>query len=238
MEYVETTRGPNEMGEFRGSDPMGACSVEIPLQVNAERGRSIWARRCVRSTILRFLDSVASGSVSRSSWQTLAFSSQNGNQSDARLSLGKPLPGAIGEACRELRNLAEQFVDKGCDATPSQGAATFCRECGDSSGIHIIERLLAREGRVLKQRGNDVVPGLAFRGTAVDEADTTRGDEEVEDETQGTQITPLPPEISYRVRNLYWFSFDLRGELEDKLFPAFEPFRSEGRVRLRKRLGC
>ena len=43
----------------------------------------------------------------------------------------------------------------------------FCRECTEQVDARLLERLLLREGHVLRQRGRDILPGVAFRGIQV-----------------------------------------------------------------------
>jgi hypothetical protein len=80
--------------------------------------------------------------------------------------------------------------------------------------------LLAREGRVLRQCGRDILPGVAFRGFQVDTPESARSPEEDGAEATVEKTIPLPEGISYRIRNLFLLNIDLHGELSDWLGEA------------------
>ena len=138
-----------------------------------------------------------------------------GRRSDRRMPLDKPLESAVMVRCHELRKSAQTFIDNGYDPTTNCEAMAFCRECNDSSDVHLIENLLSREGRVLQQRGCDVVPGVAFRGRQ--ELETARSDEESGAESNPPNKIAWPQGISHRVNNLFLFNLDLRGALDEWL---------------------
>ncbi len=147
---------------------------------------------------------------------------QIGQRSDRRMPLDKPLQPAIVARCRELRQFAQAFIDNSYDPTTNCEAIAFCRECNDSSDVHLIENLLSREGRVLQQRSRDVVPGVAFRGIQMPEFEPARSDEESGAETSPPNRIAWPPGISHRVNNLFLFNLDLRGELDEWLQQSLE----------------
>jgi len=118
------------------------------------------------------------------------------------------------------RDAAINVLDQNYDPSPNSDATVFCRQCNDSEDSRMIENLLLREGRVLQQKGNDVVPGSAFRGSPIAEPETARSDEEGGEETQIPNNIQWPPGISRRVRNLFLFNLDLRGELDRWLAPT------------------
>ena len=134
--------------------------------------------------------------------------------------LNKPLPEIVVNQCDELRNAAQTFLEQNFDPSLNSEATAFCRQCNDSAESRIIENLMSREGRVLQQKGNDVVPGSAFRGSPLLEPETARSDEEDGEETQIPNSIQWPPGISHRVRNLFLFNLDLRGELDQWLAPT------------------
>ena len=77
----------------------------------------------------------------------------------------------------------------------------------------LLEKLLLREGHVLRQRGRDILPGVAFRGTQGDQSGAARSPEEDGAEAEVAQVIPLPEGISHRVRNLFLLNLDLRNDL-------------------------
>ena len=143
-----------------------------------------------------------------------------GNQSDPRMPLNKSLPEIVVNQCDELRNAAQTFLAQNYDPSPNSEATAFCRQCNESADTRIIENLLLREGRVLQQKGNEVVPGSAFRGSPLLEPQTARSDEEDGEETKIPNSIQWPPGISHRVRNLFLLNADLRGELDLWLAPT------------------
>lgn len=94
-----------------------------------------------------------------------------------------------------------------------QLAGSFCLECLDQDDPAVIEKLVARDGRVLRLRHREVVPGIAFRMDKASVVETSRSAEEEGIETEFSDQIQLPPGISHRVRNLYLLNLDLRGEL-------------------------
>ncbi len=89
----------------------------------------------------------------------------------------------------------------------------FCGECTEQVDARLLERLLLREGHVLRQRGRDIVPGVAFRGDPASPSDDARSPEEDGAEAEVGQLIPVPEGISHRVRNLFLLNLDLQGEL-------------------------
>lgn len=102
-----------------------------------------------------------------------------------------------------LQGLACEFVGLGHQAR--QDALDFCKECAAESSVDALRSLIKRDGTVLKWGGEKIERGPAFQGWAVDEAST--GDEPAGD-------TPVPTDLSYRLRNLYRLNLDLHGELD------------------------
>ena len=137
------------------------------------------------------------------------------NAAEQHLSLDAGLPPAIVEGNRLLRACAGSFLENNYDPSPGSLASTFCRECNERADARLIEQLLAREGRVLHQRGRDIVPGVAFRGIQISEPETGRSPEEAGAEAEIERTAPLPPGISRRMHNLFLLNLDLQGELND-----------------------
>lgn len=136
-----------------------------------------------------------------------------GRRSDQRMELNAALPEQVSESIGVLRTRAQNFLAASHDPTHGQEATRFCRECVESSNVAVIRHLLAREGRILRLRGNMVVPGAAFRGASAitQESDVISDDEG--DESRNDRDIILPDGISYRVYNLFWLNLDLHGDL-------------------------
>src|SRR5262249_19435212 len=83
-----------------------------------------------------------------------------GNQSVQKLSLDKSLPAPIVAMVRSLQQQGQLFLDNGHDPSPGLEASTFCRECTEGNDSRLLEHLLKREGRVLRQYGRDILPGV------------------------------------------------------------------------------
>ncbi len=142
-----------------------------------------------------------------------------GTLSDQRLPLNKPLPEVVSQHCDTLQNAVRDFLAENYDPSADFAATAFCRECNESSNSQIIQNLLSREGRVLQQKGNDVVPGSAYKGQLAI-ANTARSEEEGGGETSIPNEIQWPDGISHRVRNLFLFNLDMRGELDSWLAPS------------------
>jgi hypothetical protein len=136
-----------------------------------------------------------------------------GTTADRRMSLDAALPGTVVEKLISLRECAQAFLGNNYDPSPGGDAARFCRECTEQGNVLLLEKLLLREGHVLKQRGRDILPGVAFRGILVSPSGVARSPEEDGAEDQVKQIIPLPEGISHRIRNLFLLNLDLRNEL-------------------------
>jgi hypothetical protein len=136
-----------------------------------------------------------------------------GTTADRRMSLDAALPGTVVEKLISLRGHAQAFLDDNWDPSPGGDATRFCRECTEQGNGLLLEELLFREGHVLKQRGRDILPGVAFRGIHVSPPGAARSPEEDGAEDQVAQIIPLPDGISHRIRNLFLLNLDLRNDL-------------------------
>jgi hypothetical protein len=136
-----------------------------------------------------------------------------GTTVDRRLSLDAPLTGTVVKKLISLREHAQTFLDDNYDPSPVGEATMFCRECTEQVDTRLLEKLLFREGHVLRQRGRDIVPGVAFRGIQVSPSEAARSPEEDGAEAELAQVIPLPEGISHRVRNLFLLNLDLCSEL-------------------------
>lgn len=136
------------------------------------------------------------------------------SQNVPRLSLQK-IPNTLDDALALLRQKARAFLDENHDPTPLAGE--FCRECIQSDCAGLLAALVKRDDRVLRLRGNDVVPGPAFRGQVAFQADEANGQGEDDSEVTTRQDIPWPSGISRRIRNLFLLNLDLNGELDQWL---------------------
>lgn len=88
--------------------------------------------------------------------------------------------------------------------------AAFCQICVDADPEKVIRGLVARDDRVLRLRGTDILPepGFVGRPNAEDEEEDMEGPG-----TESARRVPVPSNISPRIRNLYLLELDLRGQL-------------------------
>jgi hypothetical protein len=136
-----------------------------------------------------------------------------GNAADQRMSIDASVPEPVVESLASLREHARAFLDEDYDPSPAGEATVFCSECAQQGDARVLERLLFREGHVLRQRGRDIVPGVAFRGDRASLSETARSLEEAGAESEIGKVIPLPEGVSHRVRNLFLMNLDLRGQL-------------------------
>ncbi len=136
---------------------------------------------------------------------------QISSQEYQKLPLDKALPAAIAHKVESLRAAAKAFLEYKHDRSPDLLASALCRECSDPTAVRVLEKLVARDGRVLTLRGRFIVPGPAFRGRT--EGAPEASSDEASIETAIPQTVPLPEGISYRVHNLYLLNLDLSNEL-------------------------
>lgn len=134
-------------------------------------------------------------------------------KADRELSLDTAFPEAVVDKIKSLRERAYAFLDNAHDPSPEFSARGFCRECTEQVDARLLEKLLAREGRVLCLRGRAIVPGVAFRGMQDSRPASARSPEEDGAESEIEQGVPLPDGISHRVRNLFFLNLDLSDEL-------------------------
>jgi len=124
---------------------------------------------------------------------------------------------SVDRKLQALRQKSKEYLDDTTpDPTDGQMATNFCRECADPEPAQIMRSLVSRDARVMLLRGENILPGPAFRGG--------QDLEEDEDELQGpseqnADRIPLPTGISPRVRNLYLLQLDLSGQLGAFLKP-------------------
>lgn len=139
-----------------------------------------------------------------------------GNQTVAQsCSLRAQIPAALKPAIDKLKAAAKEYqAFKHAD----EEANKFCCECVNDDPSSILRSLVKRDGYVLRQVGDEVKPGPAFRGSQLSaEQSGADGDDQ---ETPQAGGIPLPEGISYRVRNFYLLNLDMHGELDGWLNPA------------------
>ncbi len=120
----------------------------------------------------------------------------------ASLNLDETLHKDITNAILNAATSAETFLKlKHAD----QGANNFCNELIQKEPVEVIKLLVARDGNVLKMRGSAVVPGGAFSGQTIPVSS------EPLDEEYINRFWPVG--ISDRIKNLFLFNADLKGDL-------------------------
>lgn len=144
-----------------------------------------------------------------------AVEAHMGSLDSPRLELRNSPPAGIPAYCVSLRQQANQFLALDHDPTLEQQAGSFCRECLDEK--HVIERLVTRDGRILRLSSNAVIPGPAFQGspTPVYETEPEADEDQLADEPMTS--TELPEGISHRVGNMLLMNLDLQGKLSERL---------------------
>jgi len=143
-----------------------------------------------------------------------------GNSSQQKLNLDEQMSVKIIAACHELRQVAQAFIDHGHDPSADISATRFSRECIADSDVQVIENLLMREGRVLRQSGRNVVPGTAFRGILSGSTGMARSDEEDGEEVENDLSSLFPAGISNRVGRMFLLNRDLDREMDSWLNPS------------------
>lgn len=104
-------------------------------------------------------------------------------------------------------------------------AQLFCRECSCDAPVDVLRNLLVRDGRVLRVVGSEVRPGSAFRRQPAPAVDDEEKTDAVAADVEGgapEDAGSWPPDVSYRVRNLYLLNIDLQGRGDAGLVPQSE----------------
>lgn len=131
---------------------------------------------------------------------------------DRKLSLDAGLPDRVSVPLGELRQSARAFLELRHD---NDQAKRFCAECAIADPILILTKLVARDGRVLRLAGSQILPGPAFVGSAVpvldDDADPNTAP------VVDVEGFSWPDGISERIPNLFLLNVDLHGELDSYL---------------------
>lgn len=101
----------------------------------------------------------------------------------------------------KLKSAAQVFLNHNHN---NEDARLFCNKC-IAIPTEALRALVQRDDTVLKWEGNEIRRGPAFRGKAIPQSP-------LNDEPTGD--TPVPPGLSYRLRNLYRLNLDLNGDLD------------------------
>ncbi|WP_321876759.1 hypothetical protein [Paraburkholderia bannensis] len=134
----------------------------------------------------------------------------------ARHALSAPVPPAVAQKLAVLRQMAQEFLA----AQPRDRIAhAFACECNGGDDVGVLRALVARDTRVLRLRGNEVVPGPAFQAHGAAAGATDLDDPGADAAPPTTQAT-WPENVSFRVRNLFLLNADLQGDLDRWLATA------------------
>jgi hypothetical protein len=130
------------------------------------------------------------------------------------LSLSGPLPQNVRAALDAAHVAATHFLRAARDRTYHSTGVGFCRELASSEPSEVLARLVVRDGRVLRLSGREIVPGMAFEGTAEGTPEEQDGDEAT---AAMSDRVKLPKGMSFRMRNLFLLDLDLQEQLGDWL---------------------
>jgi hypothetical protein len=126
------------------------------------------------------------------------------------LSLREELPGGMRTKLDALRAAAQRFRN---EKRTELEANRFCDDCLLADDKRLLRELVKRDGRVLRLRGDDVLPSSAYQGREQREMSPARNEADSEAATPETSID-WPAGLSFRVRNLFLLNADLHGDLE------------------------
>jgi len=129
------------------------------------------------------------------------------------LSLDGNFPEEVKNALNSLREKASACQKFGAydDETMAEARA-FIEECLQENDSALCESLVKRDDRVLCLNGNAIRPGPAFDSALPDPGDENENEED----------DSFPPNISFRVKNLYRLHLDLQPKLDQYLKPEEE----------------
>lgn len=126
------------------------------------------------------------------------------------LSLREELSSGLRAKLSALRGAAQRFRN---EKRTEAEANRFCNDCLLPDDKRLLRELVKRDGRVLRLRGDDVLPGPAYQGREQREPNLARNEADAEAAAPETSID-WPAGLSFRVRNLFLLNADLRGDLE------------------------
>lgn len=129
-----------------------------------------------------------------------------------RFLIGSSLPAHLRQPLEDLQFKAGAFLQLHHE---DQNANRFCSEM-TSTEDSVLRQLVIRDGRILRLAGNHVCAGQAFQPATAVPSDAT------DDQDGGTPGDTFgwPPDISQRIRNLWWLSLDLERDLNAWMHPA------------------
>lgn len=136
-----------------------------------------------------------------------------------KLSLKDNIPedSEIDKAIKVLRSKAEEFLNFSKNFGASiQEAISFGEQCCQANSTDVLRSLVERDGLVLRLDGEVICPGGSFKSKA-DARDDTQSDQFGNARLGRNKNIPLPPGISYRMRNLYLLNLDMKNKLSDWL---------------------
>lgn len=123
----------------------------------------------------------------------------------------------LDEATAALRSAAHVFLSRCSDTSPSAIAASFCEESCREDGAELLRSLIARDERVLRLKGTDIVPGPAFKHIDALYGAPSAGESGDDDSVDLGNDQRWPSGISRRIPNLHTLAIDLEGQLESHL---------------------
>ena len=121
------------------------------------------------------------------------------------------LPESVVTAIDSARDVAAEFLALAGDADYVPTGLQFCRELLVPDRTQVLLRLVARDGRVLRLSGSDIVPGMAFDGGVSLETEMQYDEDATPDLSDRIR---LPAGISFRIRNLFLLEMDLQARLD------------------------
>ena len=130
-----------------------------------------------------------------------------------RFLIGSSLPQQLREPFSDLQFNARAFLELQHE---DKEATTFCREV-ISADDNVLRQLVARDGRILRLVGDHVCAGQAFE--AADAEASASGATYDQEDSAPADNFGWPPDISHRVRNLWWLSLDIERNLNAWLHP-------------------
>jgi hypothetical protein len=126
------------------------------------------------------------------------------------LPLLAPLPDPVRRALEVAQAAATQFLALAPAGHYNAAGLQFCREMAGAEHSQVLVRLAARDGRVLRLSGSEIVPGMAFDGGAGTEQEEQDGGEATAELSGRIR---LPAGMSFRMRNLFLLELDLEARL-------------------------
>ncbi len=134
-----------------------------------------------------------------------------------RFSLLSRVPDAVTLRLVALRRAADIFLKA---RHTDKEANAFCGECSSEDHAKVLKQLVERDERVLRLKGQEVVPGPAFRGVPLPKQDNDENRDDDDSDIEAPRVKgsiSWPQGLSPRIPNLFLLNADLRGELDQWL---------------------